>query len=603
MDMSVEIPHIELRDGPHEVWSDPGTRVPVYELLAEDIARLGAPVFGLMSDDTMLLAATLDALDSGFHSARHENNAVAMAEGYASATGELGIALIGRGPAAANSLHGVMHASRTGSKVLIVFGDRASLDADPNRLGPDGKAFDAAAVLRAAGLPTFVAHTPETARAVLAEAVRAAQRGTAAALLLPLDVQRVMVDPRVVARPQVSVREAQARGAPLAPETDFSASESQAIAPQSRRSVAARPQAIAAATDMLARSRRPLFVAGLGAHRAGAREAIESLARHTGGLLATTLKSKDMFRDSPWNLGIIGSFSHSAARRLIDQADCVVVFGASFNQRTTSGGEALPRTAPVIHVDLVRSHIGRWGPADLAVVGDAREVARQLEAALPAREATDKPFHTDDVRRSLADFDMAGEFRAEHTPRTVDPRALAVEFDRLLPIDRNVIYDSGNFLQILPYLRTKGPGHVKHTSDFFSVGMGFGTALGFARARPKETTVLFIGDGGFAMSLTELDTAAREGIPLIVVVMNDCSYGAERHYLELQRMPIARAMFPDVDYAPVAEAFGFGTATIRSLEDLRRAVPLLQAPDGPVLLDCKINAAIAAPFTAEMAGH
>jgi thiamine pyrophosphate-dependent acetolactate synthase large subunit-like protein len=118
MDMSVNLPLVTPRH-------DPGTRVPLYQLLAEDIARLGAPVFGLMSDDTMLLAATLDALGSGFHGARHENSAIAMAEGYAAATGELGIALIGRGPAAANALHGAVYASRTGSKVLIVFGDGA----------------------------------------------------------------------------------------------------------------------------------------------------------------------------------------------------------------------------------------------------------------------------------------------------------------------------------------------------------------------------------------------------------------------------------------------------------------------------------------------
>ncbi len=558
--------------------NDTGRRVPVYRLLAEDIARLGSPVFGLMSDDTMLLAASLDGLDCGFHGARHENAAIAMAEGWASATNRLGIALIGRGPATANGLHGAMYASRTGSKLLLVFGDEASLPADPNGTGPDGKAFNAAGVLRAAGLPVFVASTPDTARAALAEAVQTARSGTAAALLLPLDVQRATIDPRPV---------------PVA------SSEPQAAS----HAAAPRAQAIAAAAALLERSRRPLLVAGLGAHRAGAHDAIEALAERTGAVLATSLKAKDMFRGNPWNIGIIGSFSHSAARRLIDQADCVVVFGASLNQRTTSEGEALPHGAPVIHVDLVRGHIGRWGPADLTIVGDAREVAQHLVEALPARPAADKPFHTDVVRRSLADFDLASEFRVEHTARTVDPRALAVELDRLLPAARNLVYDSGNFLQVLPYLGTRGPDHFKHTSDFFSVGMGFGTALGFAKARPDETTVLMIGDGGFAMTLTELDTAAREGIPLVVVVMNDCAYGAERHYLELEHMPIARAVFPDVDYAPVAEAFGFRTATIRSLDDLRRAAPLLQDPDGPVLLDCKINASIAAPFTPEMAAH
>jgi thiamine pyrophosphate-dependent acetolactate synthase large subunit-like protein len=134
--------------------------------------------------------------------------------------------------------------------------------------------------------------------------------------------------------------------------------------------------------------------------------------------------------------------------------------------------------------------------------------------------------------------------------------------------------------------------------------MAFGTALGFAKARPDQTTVLVIGDGGLLMTLGELETAVREDVPLVVVVMNDCAYGAEMHYLRLENMPVAQAMFPDVDYAPVAEAFGFRTATIRTLEQLRDAAPLLRSRDeGPVLLDCKINAAICGPYIAEAAGH
>jgi len=86
--------------------------------------------------------------------------------------------------------------------------------------------------------------------------------------------------------------------------------------------------------------------------------------------------------------------------------------------------------------------------------------------------------------------------------------------------------------------------------------------------------------------------------------MNDCAYGAEMHYLRLENMPVAQAMFPDVDYAPVAEAFGFRTATIRTLAQLHEAAPLLRSRDeGPVLLDCKINAAICGPYIAEAAGH
>ncbi|HEY0879151.1 MAG TPA: thiamine pyrophosphate-binding protein [Zeimonas sp.] len=556
-------------------------RIPVYEALALELRSLGAPVFGLMSDDTMLLASTLDGLGVPFHAARHENSAIAMADGWASATGELGLALIGRGPATTNGLHGAVSASRTGSPLLLMFGDAPIGVAPSNEPGPDGKALDAEAVLSAAGIRTFVARSAASALDTLELAIEHARQGQAVALLLPVDVQCATID-------------APTQSPNLAPPSR----------PTANASGKASPASIAAAAAVLQRSRKPLFVCGIGAHQAGAREAIEELADHVGAVLATTLKAKDLFRGNPFHVGIIGSFSHSAGRRLMDEADCIVVFGASFNQRTTSAGAALAVGAPVIHVDRDRSHIGRWGPADVAVVGDARRVAQQLREALPERAAADKPLRNDDNRQRLAHFDWTQEFRPEHTPRTVDPRALALELERLLPPDRNLVYDSGNFVQVLPYLSVQGPGHLKTPWDFFSVGMAFGTALGFARARPDATTVLVVGDGGLLMTLGELETAVREDIPLVVVVMNDCAYGAELHYLRLENMPVARAVFPDVDYAPVAEAFGFRTATIRTLEQLREAAPLLRSrDDGPVLLDCKINGSICGPFIAEAAGH
>jgi len=121
-----------------------------------------------------------------------------------------------------------------------------------------------------------------------------------------------------------------------------------------------------------------------------------------------------------------------------------------------------------------------------------------------------------------------------------------------------------------------------------------------ARARPDETTVLVIGDGGFLMTMGELETVVREDLPLVIVLMNDCAYGAELHFLKMRDLPVAKSVFPDVDYAPIAEGFGFQAATIRTLEDLEKARPLLEKPDGPVFLDCKLNAAIAAPFMSEV---
>ena len=546
---------------------------PTYQVLVDDIKALGVEqVFGLMSDDTAVFATALDSAGIRFYGARHENNAVAMAEGYSYATGGLGVAVIGRGPATANGLHASTYASRAGSRVLIISGDAATSLGQANGIGPDYKSFNAQSVLAAAGIRCFTATSPATARGALADAAAAALQGGAAALLLPVNVQ--LADMTL-----------DAGAAPPAPGPD-------------RPLQPPLPQAIEAAAALLRQSRKPVILAGLGAHRAGAKAALEQLAERTGALLATSARGKDMFRGHPCNLGIIGSFSHSAARRLVAEADCVLVFGASLNLLTMSFGHSLPKV-PLIQVDAQRGNIGRWHPADVAVVGDARLVAEALLTALPAGSNAERPFRSRETLKVLREFDIARDFQPANTPRTVDPRSLGVALEKLLPAKRNLVYDAGNFLGIVPYLSVPGPGHFKMTSDFASIGLGFGTALGVAKARPDETTVLVIGDGGFLMTMGELETVVREDLPLVIVLMNDCAYGAELHFLKMRDLPVAKSVFPDVDYAPVAEAFGFRAATIRTLDDLQKAAPLLARPDGPVFLDCKLNAAVAAPFMSE----
>jgi acetolactate synthase I/II/III large subunit len=550
-------------------------RIPTYEALALQLKRLGVQrVFGLMSDETATLIAAIDGAGIRFVTARHENNAVAMAEGYAAAGGRLAVALIGRGPATANGLHGTVYARRSGARVLLMIGAQPDRPPDPNGFGPDNKSLDTVAVLRAAGVRHMTLHDPETAPFALVRAAQAAQQGLMA-LLLPLDVLGGST-------PADAVRDAPPATAapkPLEP----------------------RAAAVQTAAALLQRARRPLILAGAGAHKAGAREALIRLADHLGAALATTWKAKDLFRGHPFDCGVLGSFSHGAGRRLIGQADCVIAFGAGLNQRTSSMGTALPPDAPLIQVDTSREALGRWLHCDVAIAGDARLAAERLLEAVPARTGADQPLRSEELRRVLADYRPEQDFEPKHTPRTLDPRTVGVELDRLLPADRNLVFDAGNFLQCAPYLGVPGPAHLKLSSDFSSIGMGFGTALGFALGDPSRTTALLVGDGAFLMAMSELETTAREGVPLVVVVMNDAAYGAELHVLRLRGMPVATTQFPDVDYAQVAAAFGFQTATVRTVEELRALGPLLAAPDGPVLLDCKINGSVGAGFLDETA--
>src|SRR3954468_9604339 len=170
-------------------------RAPTYQVLVDDIKALGVEqVFGLMSDDTAVFATALDSAGIRFYGARHENNAIAMAEGYAYRSGGLGVAVIGRGPATANGMHAATYASRTGSRVLIIYGESAVPMGAANTVGPDYKGFNATGVLGAAGIRTFVATSPAAARGALADAAAAALQGGVAALLLPVNVQLADMD-------------------------------------------------------------------------------------------------------------------------------------------------------------------------------------------------------------------------------------------------------------------------------------------------------------------------------------------------------------------------------------------------------------------------
>jgi thiamine pyrophosphate-dependent acetolactate synthase large subunit-like protein len=175
----------------------------------------------------------------------------------------------------------------------------------------------------------------------------------------------------------------------------------------------------------------------------------------------------------------------------------------------------------------------------------------------------------------------------------VDLRTVMVRIDEMLPPERSVVTDAGRFL-LGPwrYLHVADPQCFVHTTNFASIGLGMGTAIGASVARPGQVTVAVTGDGGFMMHMAEFSTAVRYQLPLVVVVLNDSAYGAEYTGLKHYGFDPGLSFIDWPDFAPVAQALGGRGMTVRTLSDLDALAGLIEDRGGPILVDVKVDPAV-----------
>ena len=550
-----------------------GTR-PVFEAVAELLSGLGVRCFfGLVGSGNFHLTNALVGCGARFIPARHEGAAVTMADAWARVTGEVGVCTVHQGPGLTNTITGLTEAAKSRTPLLVLAADTARPAVRSNFR------IDQARLVEAVGAAAECLYTPESAINDTCRAFwRARVERRPVVLMMPLDVQAAPC-------PQDVVR-------PWFPEL---------------RPVRPSAQAVRAAADALVRARRPLIIAGRGAVVAGAREALEVLADRLGALLATSAVANGLFAGNPWYLGIAGGFASPAAAELIYQADVVAAFGASLNMWTTRHGRLINPQATVIQVDHEAGAIGTHHRVDVAVVGDVRETVLELLAELEGREAPGAGWRTPRVRAAIE----AGAWRNvpyedASTADRIDPRTLSIALDEILPLERTIATDSGHFMGYpAMYLRVPDAQGFVFTQAFQAVGLGLATAIGAAVAQPHRLTVAALGDGGALMGLSELETVARLGLKMLVVVYNDAAYGAEVHHFGPLGVPLDIVRFPDVDFAALARGAGLAGVTVRRLEDLEPVREWVAAGmAGPMLVDAKVVPTVVADWLEEaFRGH
>jgi acetolactate synthase I/II/III large subunit len=509
-------------------------------------------VFGLLGATNVgWAAAGVGAGRFRLVSTRHEETSVCAAAGYARASGGVGVCTVTRGPGFANAFNAMVAAASTHVPVVLIVGESPS----PN---------------------------PATAQnldqELLTRIIGARFRHAAATADLPAVFEQAFAEARHRGLAQVLSIADDALSGEL--------QEDSPVAAPPYRPDPVDPAAIQAAVDLLVAANAPLVIAGHGAVIADCRKQVWRLVDVLGANGATSLLANRYFDGHPHDLGVSGGWSPPLAHRLLRDHDVVLGLGASLNRFTLDQGRLYP-DARIIQCDIAEEVPDTFRVPDVRVVGDAREVAEALLAELAERgrtiaDAAQRAPRLDEIRRSLLEVPLNGSGEG------LDLREVYRCFDRALPPDRIVVTDSGRTCApTVSMVGATGPREWLIGRGWGSIGLGIGTAIGVATARPDHRVVLFSGDGGFMLASQELDTARRAGIDnLTVVVMNDEQFGSEVKYLKKLRMPTDIVHHSTPDLAALARVYGGDGAVVRRLEDIET---LPENPTGLFVVDVRLD--------------
>jgi thiamine pyrophosphate-dependent acetolactate synthase large subunit-like protein len=316
---------------------------------------------------------------------------------------------------------------------------------------------------------------------------------------------------------------------------------------------------------MIAAAEKPMIIGGRGAVQSGARAELDALGEQIGALQATTLLGKGFFEGNRYAMDIAGAFASDFSREQFAESDLVLGFGAGLGQYTTESGYLYPG-AQVVQVDI--SPRGLWQglkTADLHVRADAKAAAAAILNRLQQRNIKKVGWRTPEMAKAIAaDVPDAKPYSVQ--PNMVDPRRAIEELDRTIPKDWDIVVGGGHYFSIaLTHLRGRPANKYHVFVDFGAIGSALPAAIGIAKARGDGKVALIEGDGSIMMHVQELETIRRQGIQMLIAIINDGGYGAEFHKFRANKVDPSGAMHGRGDIAAVATGFGLRGASVNAL--------------------------------------
>ncbi len=493
---------------------------------------------------------------------RHEQAAAHAADGYARATGRIGVCVATSGPGATNLVTGLATAHMDSSPVLAITGQ-----VPRPMMGRD--AFQETDVLGIT-LPITkhncligdVAELADKTRAAIAIATEG--RPGPVLIDVPKDVQNQKTEYRPVSGVGCQVSGARFS---LTPDT-------QHLTPPD--------EGVRQAARLIAAAERPLLMVGHGVILSGAYDEVRRLAEKTGIPVITTLLGISAFPEShPLHLGMPGMHGEVHVNRAIQHADLIVGIGLRFDDRVTGNTKGFAPRAAIVHIDLDASEIGKNVPAAVPIVGDARAATARLVAAVAPRRC----------EAWIAEVQGWARQREESYRGDLSPENIVAAIHDAAPDRCTIVTDVGQHqmwvAKLYPYRR---PNTHITSGGLGTMGFAVPAAMGVKLARPGEDVWAISGDGGFQMNMQEIATMVQERIAVKMAVFNNGYLGMVRQWQQFfhgGRYSATPIWSPD--YVKLADAYGIPGWRVERASDLEPVLARASAEPGPALVEFVIE--------------
>ena len=500
--------------------------------------------------------------------ARHEQGAGHMAEGYARASGRVGVAMATSGPGATNLVTPIADAWMDSTPLVCITGQVRS-----HLIGTDAfQECDITGITIPIVKHSWLVQDVEELPHVLKAAFHVARTGRCGPVLVdvPRDVQEA--------------------------ELDFAYPDAVDL-PGWKPPQQGHPRQIARAAQALAAAERPVLYVGGGTLNADACVELRALAERGRLPVVTTLMGKSAFPEThELHFGWPGMHGPKWSNWALNKCDVLVAVGARFDDRVTGKLSAFAPGATVIHLDIDSAEISKLRQADIPVVGPLKQVLSDLTDELRALHGTAHISRTEPWLRQLTAWREEFPLRYRRDGDLLKPQ-LVLETLQELTADRDdVIWTTGvgqHQMWAMQYLLCDRPRTFLTSGGLGTMGYGIPAAIGAKAARPDATVVCVDGDGCFQMTSQELVTATLEGLPIVVVIVNNGYLGMVRQWQDMffeERFSQVHLTHHVPDYAKLAEAYGGVGFTVDTSTDLESVLAEALCCGRTAVVDARVDA-------------